>query len=194
MVDMKKSITLMMFSLLVLANNAYSQSNLEKAKVWGVEADLIQPFLPEIGIIKLNVLRRVTSQEIKMKGDILVGMYLRSNVKHDVVEKINEYMLTVGYRQYFWKELHLESKVNVGYAWGTRNLIDGKNYETTTLFWESNLGYKIDLMSNKKSRLYLLPQFGYLANAQSPKRDNIGPRGGKPDAFIQGHLMLGINF
>lgn len=129
-----------------------------------------------------------------MKGDLLFGMYIRPNVKHDVVEKINEYMLALGYRQYFWKGLHLEGKANLGYAWGTKNLIDGKNYETSTIFWESNLGYKFNLTNKTKSSLYIIPQFGVIGNAKGENTVNIGPRGGKPDTFIQGSLIVGINF
>jgi hypothetical protein len=146
-----------------------------------------------VGIIRFNATRTITSVQQKNKGDLLLGMYIRPNVKHDVVEKINEYMLVIGYRQYFLKGLHLEAKMNTGYAWGTRNLFDGKDYETATLFWETNLGYKIKLTNKEKSSFYIIPQFGVIGNARGNNTTNIGPRGGKADTFIQGGLTIGFN-
>jgi hypothetical protein len=191
---MTNSIKILLVSLLLTGGKAFSQSSTVIPKKWGIETDLIQPFLPEVGIIRLTATRTITSSQSKMKGDLLLGMYIRPNVKHDVVQKINEYMFVLGYRQYFWKGLHLEGKANMGYAWGTKNLIDGKDYETVTLFWETNVGYKFKLTNKSKSSLYLIPQFGAIGNARGENTVNIGPRGGKPDTFIQGSLIIGFNF
>lgn len=191
---MNKSIPILSALLLLLSGEAFSQKSSDSTKKWGLETEFIQPFLPEVGIIRLTATRTITSEKSKLKGDLLMGMYIRPNVKHDVVEKINEYMAVLGYRQYFWKGLHLEAKANVGYAWGTKNLIDGKDYETSTIFWESNLGYKLNLFNKSKSSIYVIPQFGVIGNAKGENTVNIGPRGGKPDTFIQGSLNVGINF
>ncbi len=191
---MTKSIQIFSALLLLMSSQAFSQTSSDSPKKWGLETELVQPFLPTVNIVRLQATRTLTKPESKMKGDLLFGMYIRPNVKHDVVEKINEYMLILGYRQYFWKGLHLEGKANVGYAWGTKNLIDGKDYETSTIFWESNLGYKFNLTNKTKSSLYVIPQFGVIGNAKGENTVNIGPRGGKPDTFIQGGLVVGINF
>jgi hypothetical protein len=191
---MTKSIQIFAVLLLLSSSQAFSQTSSDSPKKWGLETELVQPFLSTVNIVRLQATRTITKPESKMKGDLLFGMYIRPNVKHDVVEKINEYMLILGYRQYFWKGLHLEAKANVGYAWGTKNLIDGKDYKTSTIFWESNLGYKFNLTNKTKSSLYLIPQFGIIGNAKGENTVNIGPRGGKPDTFIQGSLIVGINF
>lgn len=191
---MKKTVKIFSVLLLLCSSQAFTQTNSEIPKKWGIETELIQPFLPNVGIIRLTATRTISSAKSKMKGDLLFGMYIRPNVKHDVVEKINEYMLVLGYRQYFWKGLHLEAKTNIGYAWGTKNLIDGKDYETSTVFWESNLGYKFNVTNKNKSSFYLIPQFGVLGNAKGNNTVNIGPRGGKSDTFIQGSLIFGVNF
>jgi hypothetical protein len=191
---MTNSIKILCLSLLLISGKAFSQSSSVVSKKWGLETELVQPVLPEVGIIRLTATRTITSAQSKMKGDLLFGMYIRPNVKHDVVQKINEYMLVLGYRQYFWKGLHLEAKANMGYAWGSKNLIDGKDYETSTLFWESNLGYKFKLTNKEKSSLYLIPQFGAIGNARGKNSTNIGPRGGKADTFLQGSLIIGVNF
>ncbi len=177
-----------------MSSEVFSQTSTAVSHKWGIETEIIQPFLPSVGIIRLQATRTISSAQSKRQGDLILGMYIRPNVNHDVVEKINEYMVILGYRQYLWKGLHIEGKANIGYAWGTKNLIDGKDYETSTLFWESNLGYKFNLTNKAKSRLYVLPQFGVLGNAKGENTVNIGPRGGKPDTFIQGNLVIGINF
>jgi hypothetical protein len=117
-------------------------------------------------------------------------MYIRPNVKHDIVEKINAYLFVTGYRQYFWKGLHAEAKSNLGYAWGTKNGIDGKDYNNLSWFWEANAGYKFDFAKKENCKFYVIPQFGVLSSITA----NIGPRGGKPDTFLQGNLLVGINF
>jgi hypothetical protein len=191
---MKKSLQFLFAIVLLINTKMIAQTTEVSPKKWGIETELVQPFLPTVGIIRLMATRTLTADESKMKGDLILGMYIRPNVKHDVVEKINEYMLAIGYRQYFWKGLHLEAKANIGYAWGTKNLIDGKDYETTTLFLESNLGYKFNLTNKEKNSIYVISQFGVLGNARGNNSTNIGPRGGKPDVFLQGNLLIGVNF
>jgi hypothetical protein len=192
---MKRKISVIIVTMLLLNSKSFSQSTSgSNSKKWGIETELVQPFLPNVGIIRFTATRTITASQSKMKGDLLFGMYLRPNVKHDVVEKINEYMLIVGYRQYFWKGLHLEGRANIGYAWGTKNLFDGKDYETSTVFWESNVGYKFNVTNKSKTSLYLIPQLGVIGNAKGVNTVNIGPRGGKADTFIQGGLVIGFNF
>jgi hypothetical protein len=191
---MKKTIQSLAAACILISGHAFSQTTESPSKQWGIETELVQPFIPTVGIIRIQGTRTLTSSENKLKGDLLFGGYIRPNVKHDVVEKINEYMLILGYRQYLWKGLHIEAKSNIGYAWGTRNLIDNKNYETVTWFWEANIGYKFDFLKKDKMNLYVIPQFGALGNARGNNTTNIGPRGGKPDTFIQGGLIVGVNF
>jgi hypothetical protein len=183
-----KLFSMMLFA--VILNQAKAQNSSDDApKKWGIETELIQPFLPNVGIIRLQGTYTLTAPE-KLQGDLLIGAYIRPNIKHDVVEKINEYMLITGYRQYFWKGLHAEAKSNLGYAWGTRNLIDGKDYNKFSWFWEANAGYKLDFAKKQTSNLYAIAQFGILSSITA----DIGPRGGKSDTFIQGNLVFGINF
>ncbi|MEA5461106.1 hypothetical protein VB796_18735 [Arcicella sp. LKC2W] len=171
--------------------SAFSQVvEMPSSQKWGVETELFQPFYPTVQIIRIQATKRLTPINFKNHGELIIGVYIRPNVKHDVVEKINEYMLVVGYRQYLWKGLHIEAKSNMGYAWGTKNLIDGKNYETPTWFWETNVGYKLNLIKKGENIIYLTPQFGGLGNIIA----DIGPRGGKPDNFLHGNILLGINF
>jgi hypothetical protein len=179
--------TITTFLLIFGFFNLKAQDN--ASKKWGLETELVQPFLPDVGIIRIQGTYALTASE-KKRGELVFGAYIRPNVKHDVVEKINEYLLITGYRQYFWKGLHAEAKSNLGYAWGTKNLIDGKDYNNLSWFWEANAGYKFDFAKKQNANLYASAQFGILSKITA----NIGPRGGKPDTFIQGNLLVGINF
>jgi hypothetical protein len=184
-----KSIFILLFA--AMSQHVNAQLNADNMpKKWGIETELIQPFLPNVGIVRIVATRTVYAPANDFKGDLLIGAYIRPNVKHDVVEKINEYMLILGYRQYFWKGLHAEVRSNMGYAWGTKNLIDGKDYNNPTWFWEANAGYKFDFAKKQNTNLYAIAQFGILSSISS----NIGPRGGKSDTFPQGNLVVGINF
>lgn len=186
---MKKTILVCVVLFLLLNSKISAQIGLTVAKKWGIETELIQPFLPNVGIIRIQATYRLTAPE-KKQGDLLIGAYIRPNVKHDIVEKINEYLFIAGYRQYFWRGLHAEAKSNLGYAWGTRNLIDGKDYNNLSWFWEANAGYKFDFAKKQHTNLYAIAQFGILSKITA----DIGPRGGKSDTFIQGNLLVGINF
>jgi hypothetical protein len=186
---MKRKIYVIIVTILLVNSKSFSQTNSLNSKKWGIETELVQPFLPNVGIIRIQATYTLTAAS-KKRGDLLLGAYLRPNTKHDVVEKINEYLFITGYRQYLWKGLHLEAKSNIGYAWGTKNLIDGKDYNNFSWFWESNLGYKFDFAKKEKTNLYSIAQFGALGKVSA----DIGPRGGKADNFIQGNLIIGINF
>jgi hypothetical protein len=189
---MKKSILILAVNISYLCSpiaNAQTKPDSLNTHKWGFETELIQPFIPTIHIIRFQVTKILYSSATK-HGDLLIGAWIRPNVKHDVVEKINEYMTMVGYRQYVWKGLHVEVKSNMGYAWGTKNLFDGKDYETPTWFWESNIGYKFDFAKRKNQNLYLIVNAGGLGNIVA----DIGPRNGKPDNFLQAGLLFGINF
>ena len=92
---------------LAASDHALAQDNAAPPK-WGVEADLLVPFVPTAHIITIRASRTIVGYGTDKPGDLIVGVYLRPNVKHDVVEEIDEYLFTVGYRQYLWKGLHLE--------------------------------------------------------------------------------------
>lgn len=191
---MKKTKLILSILFLIISQLTDAQAQEFLPKKWGIEAELAQPFIPTVNIWRIQATRTLTDPARKMQGDLILGAYIRPNVEHDVVEKINEYMVAIGYRNYFWKGLHLEAKANLGYAWGTRNLIDGKDYETMTFFYETNLGYRLRLPETKKSRFYLIPQLGVIGNGRGKNTVNIGPRGGKTDVFFQGGILAGINF
>lgn len=164
----------------------------ESAPRWGLETELVQPFIPGVHIGRLRASRTLWGQPSGLRGDLLAGVYLRPDVDHDIVDTIDEYLLSLGYRQYFVRGLHADVALEAGWVWGHENLIDGKDYSTPVLLLDANLGYRIDLLSpdggSRRYGIYLSPQAGVLAGLAT----DIGPRGGKSDVFLQGKLLLGL--
>jgi hypothetical protein len=170
---------------------------------WGVETELIQPFIPTVHILQVRLTRTLWGELPHARGDVIVGFYARPDIEHDVVESISEYMGEIGYRHYFWRGLHAEALLFGGKAWGT-NKFDGKYYSPTTLFASTNLGYRLDFFepggfsADRPGAVgfYVAAQVGLLTSAGYLGLDvnDIGPRDGKPDWFLQGNLLVGASF
>ncbi len=157
---------------------------------WSLETDLIQPFVPTVGILRLRATRTVWGTPGGLRGDLMVGVFLRPNVEHTIVERINEYLLTVGYRQYFWKGLHVEAELNGGWAWGT-NRLDGQLYSNPSVLLNLNAGYRFGFFDRGGPvGFFVTPQVGVIQGLWT----NIGPRGGRSDTFLQAGLLVGVSF
>jgi hypothetical protein len=178
-------------TLMFVAPTAHAQES-TAAPRWGVEVDLVQPFIPEVHIVTLKGMRTLTGSSSGAHGDLMLGIYARPNISHDVVTRISEYMGSVGYRQFLTRGLHAEAQYYAGYVWGERNRIDRRNYSGFVHFAELNAGYRFSIGRGDARRLYLAPQVGYL---QGLNRELIiGPRNGKADGFVQGKLLVGVSF
>jgi hypothetical protein len=155
------------------------------ARPWGVEADLIGPWIPQVHILSARVTRALWGTAGTPRGAAMLGVYVRPRVGHDVVETIDEYLLAIGYRQYLWGGLHVEAAVLAGWSWGTRNRIDGMDYTSPSVLAEGLAGYRLELR-----RFYVTPQVGALAGLVT----DLGPRGGKSDVFVEGKLLVGVTW
>ena len=184
------SVSILILTLgLAASDHALAQTSAVLPR-WGVEADLLVPFVPTAHIITLRASRTIVGYGTAKPGDLVVGVYLRPNVKHDVVEEIDEYLLTVGYRQYLWKGLHLEGQTDWGFAWGTKNKIDGLDYNNFAMLVEGHAGYRFLFSPTKTKGLYLNPQVGIIHGLIT----DIGPRGGNSDTFLSAKINLGFTF
>jgi hypothetical protein len=178
--------------------SATTPASASSAQPWGIEIDLIQPFVPEVHIIRPKLTWTTWGTPEGLRGDLVLGLYIRPNVAHDILERINEYMLTAGYRQYLWRGLHVETLLNGGVAWGT-NQFDGLDYTTASLFLDVNVGYRFSFFSpggffytgDETVGFYVAVQGGVLLSLGVA---DIGPRDGKPDNFPQGMLLVGASF
>ena len=188
---MKNSIKIIVVAIVLLIN-IQTNAQTSDSKKWGFEADLIQPFLPEIEIITVKFTRTIFGETDGKHGDLMLGAFIRPNVKHDVVDVIDEYMASIGYRQYFTKNLNFELQYYAGNVDAKKNKVDGKDYSGFVHFAEANVGYKLNIYKSNGITLYTMPQFGYLQGLNEELI--IGPRNGKADAFVQGKLQIGISF
>lgn len=165
---------------------------------WGLETEVVQPLVPTVNIVRLRATFSAWGDATALRGDLMLGVYLRPGIEHDIVERISEYQLSVGYRQYFWRGFHAEVGLDAGLAWGT-NRFDGQFYRTPTLFLNTNLGYRFGFFEpggffdDQRSSLgfFVAPQVGVLTSLGVA---NIGPRNGKPDVFPQANLIIGLSF
>jgi len=161
-----------------------------KNSPWGIEADLLVPFVPTAHIITIRGTRTLFGDADSQKGDLVLGVYIRPNVKHEIVEEIDEYLLTAGYRHFFWNGAHLEGQVDAGYAWGTKNKIDGKDHNNFAMLVEGHAGYKFLFTPEAESSIYFNPQVGVIHGLIT----DIGPRGGRSDTFLSAKINLGYAF
>jgi hypothetical protein len=152
---------------------------------WGVETELVWPFIPGVGVFQVQ-----GSRAIYAGGEVLLGVYLRPDVgDHDVVEEIDEYLVNIGLRQFIWRGLHAELMLHAGYAWGENNKIDGQDYADVAVLLGAHAGYRFDLFGGRDLGVYVLPQVGYVAGLYT----NIGPRE-DPDRFVTAKLLAGVRF
>jgi hypothetical protein len=188
---------------LLLATVASAQTPIDAegppaSRRWGFEIDTVQPFIPTVGIVRPKLTGTLWGSPTGLRGDAIVGAYLRPHVEHDVLFNIDEYMATVGYRQYFWRGFHAETMLSAGNAQGT-NRFDGKYYRTPTLFGDLNVGYRLGFFERGgiieghggPVGFFLTPQAGVIAGLGVA---DIGPRNGKPDVFFQANLLIGASF
>ncbi len=183
---------------LVSSASMANPSSSEGSHRLGVEIDLVQPFIPTVHIIRPKLTWTMWGASGAHRGDLIVGAFIRPHIEHDIVETIDEYMGSLGYRHYFWRGLHLETIVSAGAAWGT-NRFDGKDYTTFALFMDVNAGYRIGFFEpggflydgDETVGLYAIAQGGIIFSLGVA---DIGPRDGKPDYFPQGAFIVGVSF
>jgi hypothetical protein len=164
---------------------------------WGLETELVQPFLPTINIVRLTGTRTLWGSPGGLRGDVMVGGRYRLQTDDAVAQQVTELLLSVGYRQYFWRGLHAEAFVAGGWLAGT-NRIDGKRYSGAGFALSATAGYRFGFFEpggffdqHSGVGFYVTPQFGFL---QVLTPDSLGPRGSVPSTYLQGALLVGLSF
>lgn len=188
-----------MILLLCMSAWAYSavaqqipEANPEKR--WGAEFSPIGAGVFRLFQAKATYLINPASN---FKGEIGLGILLQPESKAKTSESFNKdglysaYMASLAYRQYFWKGLHFEEVVNLGYGGNRDNIIDGKHYSAFLIFTQTFLGYKFNLIRSEKFQCFLIGQggFGYV-----PLNTNPWPRQDNTSLYGLGDLKIGINF
>lgn len=198
--------------LVLLLSLLFAKTLLAEEKKWSLETELLQPFIPTVHISRIQATRTLWGDWNSAHGELKVGAFIRPRVKHDVVDVIDEYAASFGYRHYFNENWHVEANYYIGYVWADNNKWNRryigpyaflsespelrayayqqveKDYEGRVQFAEALIGYRFLL--NEEKTIYMIPQFGVIHGLHGS--GIIGPRDGKTETFLEGNHIVGI--
>lgn len=173
-----------------LAFHAQAQSNEPSNNAWGLEFNVVWPFVPGVEIYTAKATRTLWANDTA-HGDLTFGFLLRPGTTEDEnAQDFSEYGLNIGYRHYFWKGLHAELALYPSFAREINNNIDGRDYEGFAMTTELYAGYRFNVAKKTNYSFYLMPQTGIGYNVLS----NLGPETEANAPFPTLNLQLGLNF
>ena len=188
---MKKSILLIgLVSMLTV--NAFAQSD-SKESIFGLETDILWPFL--VQTTRTHFTMKLW-QKGNLRGDLYVGVNIDFPRDRETEGRFADYSIATGYRQYFWKGLHLEFSQTTGLGVLQNHVTTGKTYNSFDWLVSGYIGYKYEFA---KKKLYVLPQFGiasvlYKSNPWPIYEDNTLTKEVGESPFMLGTLRFGYNF
>lgn len=151
---MKKAILILAFSIFIMNSYSQNKNSINLASKWQIELSILAP------IAKIYLAEAVYQlwQHKNMTGKLLLGLDFQ-NWDGDNTGQQEAYSLIVGYRQYFWKGLHVDYQFIPDYAF-FHSSIDSKTYEGLNIWHELRIGYKFNFKIFKKE-FYVLTQMGF---------------------------------
>ena len=188
---MKKPVLLLgIVSLLTM--NVFAQSESKESK-FGLETDILWPFIVQTTRTHFTI---KLWQKGNLRGDIYAGVNIDFPRDRETEGRFADYSLATGYRQYFWKGLHLEFSQTTGLGVLQNHVTTGKTYKSFDWLVSGYIGYKFEFA---KKKLYLLPQFGiasvlYKSNPWPIYEDNTLAKEVGESPFMLGSLRFGYNF
>jgi hypothetical protein len=188
---MKKSILLIgLVSMLTV--NAFAQSDSKESK-FGLETDILWPFL--VQTTRTHFTMKLW-QKGNLRGDVYAGVNIDFPRDRETEGRFADYSLATGYRQYFWKGLHLEFSQTTGLGVLENHVTTGKTYNSFDWLITGYVGYKFEFA---KQKLYVIPQFGvagvvYKSNPWTIYEDNTLTKEVGESPFMLGSLRFGYNF
>ena len=179
---MKKA--LLIFGIVSLATVVFAQDGQKESK-YGLETDILWPFFP--GATRTHFTIKLW-QKGRLRGDIYAGINVDFPQDRETEGRFADYSLASGYRQYFWKGLHLEFLQN--------HVTTGETYNSFDWLITGYIGYKFEFARKK---LYVLPQFGiasvvYKSNPWPIYEDATLSKEVGEAPFMLGSLRFGYNF
>jgi hypothetical protein len=171
----------------------------EMARPWGVEFNVVWPFVPEVEIYTAKVTRTLWAGDYA-SGDLTVGVLVRPGVEDENAETFREFGLNLGYRQYVWRRAHFELALYPSWAMEEGNKVDGNDYQGFALTTEAYYGYRFDLggwrhhksgeTDDRRLVWYLMPQIG----AGYTLYSDLGPPSEDEKPFFTLNLQVGAQF
>jgi hypothetical protein len=175
----------------LLASAMFAQSEQPESK-YSLETDILWPFLVQTTrthfVIKLW-------QNGQLRGDVYAGINIDFPRDRDTEGRFADYSIASGYRQYFWKGLHLEYSQTTGLGVLENHVTTGKTYNSFDWLVTGYAGYRFEFA---KRKLYVLPQFGiarvvYKSNPWPIYEDNTLTKEVGESPFMLGSLRFGLN-
>lgn len=188
---MKKSVLLLgIVSMLALSVSAQTG---QKESKYALETDILWPFFP--GSTRTHFTVKLW-QKGHLRGDVYAGLNIDFPADRETEGRFADYSLASGYRQYFWKGLHVEFSQTTGLGVLQNHVTTGKTYNSFDWLVTGYIGYKFEFARKK---LYVIPQFGvasviYKSNPWSIYEDNTLTKEVGETPFPLGSLRMGYNF
>lgn len=187
---MKNSVLLICI-LSMLTMNVFAQSEPKESK-FGLETDIIWPFVAQATRTHFTI---KLWQKGHLRGDLCVGLNIDFPRDRETEGRFADYSMASGYRQYFWKGLHLEFSQTTGLGVLQNHVSTGKTYNSFDWLVSGYIGYKFEFA---KKKLYVIPQFGvagvvYKSNPWPIFEDNTLSKQVGESPFILGTLRFGYN-
>lgn len=178
--------------LILFSTSVIAQTE-QKASRYAIETDILWPVFP--GATRTHFTVKLW-QKGHLRGDVYAGINVDFPRNRDTEGRFADYSLATGYRQYFWKGLHLEFSQTTGLGVLQNHVTTGKTYNSFDWLVSGYVGYKFEF---SRKKLYLLPQFGiarvlYKSNPWPIYEDATLAKEVGESPFMLGALRLGINF
>jgi len=187
-----KNLILFLLALLLLAPSIFAQKKQTESK-YGLETDILWPFFP--GATRTHFTVKLW-QKGHLRGDIYAGINVDFPQNRETEGRFADYSIASGYRQYFWKGLHVEYSQTTGLGVLQNHVTTGKTYNSFDCLATGYVGYKFEFAQKK---FYVLPQFGvarviYKSNPWPIYEDNSLTKEVGETPFMLGSFRFGYNF
>jgi hypothetical protein len=185
-----KKIMLCLAGITLLCSMAFAQSE-QKGSKYGLETDILWPFLVQTTRTHFTI---KLWQKGNLRGDAYIGVNIDFPRDRETEGRFADYSLASGYRQYFWKGLHVEFSQTTGLGVLQNHVTTGKTYNSFDWLGTGYIGYKFEFA---KKKLYILPQFGiaqvlYKSNPWPIYEDETLTKEMGETPFMLGSLRLGV--
>jgi hypothetical protein len=181
--------------LLLLSATALAQEQAVSRK-WGAELNVLWPIFP--GNMYKGQLTYESWRKGDLAGDVFAGFHIKPTEFREDEGYWANYALTFGYRQFFWKGLHLEWYNAIGPGFNWKNAVDGKDYQS----WDYEIGllagYRWEFLKQEKRDAmrfspYISTQHGFFYVAAQSNPHPIRNSTGESAVYV-GTLNIGLRF
>ena len=169
-----------------------------EARVGGLELNVLWPLIPGVGIYQGR--GTVKLWEVSgLHGDLVLSANIRPPLDRENEGSFSEYGGGLGYRQYFWRGLHVEVASYPSYARLEDNVVDGDTYESFALTLEAYAGYRfllseLGLDDAKAWPLEPLVNVQVGAGGTAYLSNPWPTREEEPPVFFVGSVLIGAAF